>query len=163
MNINELVNNTFATITDLQLYGTTTNQIEGIPTASYVQNMFNKLGEIQKNPLNLILRGLPHKLKILADSRTFYSMMNVSKLEMLKLYRQRFSQYKHSSEIQKTNILDLICKHNLYHQEQNLSADILSEETIVGSMILFYLAGVDTSSSTTRNSLTLLLDQVDVK
>jgi cytochrome P450 len=61
------------------------------------------------------------------------------------------------------NTLDLICKHNLYHKENNMQKELLSDEHIAGNLLLFYLGGVGTTSGAARNSIAILLQRPEIK
>lgn len=93
-----------------------------------------------KNPINILLGGLPAKLNLLQSQREAESINVELRKQIIADYESRVSRPLESLG---ESVLDLMAKHN----KTCASEERLSHDEIIGNCIIFHVAGVDTSKS----------------
>ena len=106
----------------------------------------DEVAHIELHPLNLLLFRIPSKYKLLPKCKEQALKLNKIHEACQKMYKERTSK---RPEERGCNMIDLMIEHNLSCKEE----EILDQKSIIGNLILFQLAGMDTSRQVSTSTL----------
>lgn len=129
-----------------------TPTIEGYNFSTFVEKFVHNLNSVAKNPLSWMTLGLSHKLRLLKYSRDAARMKDLIFSKILDIYRKRLQDGPKEA----INLIDLMIAANQKAVLLDRKNEILTEEDIVENIIVFYLAGTDTSKSLAASSIYVL-------
>ncbi len=102
------------------------------------------------NKWNIYSMDLLNTLNILPNSRKVVRTRIEIHRVILETYNRRKTQPRDSLGV---NLIDLMIKHNLHAQETGQTADILTDEEIIGCVITLQFASADTTKNLALNCL----------
>ena len=113
--------------------------VDGMTVARAIEHLLRiTMTEIDNHPLNLAFFLLPSKLGLLPQCKPMKELYKKIEKACLEMYKKRV---KLSPEQRSCNLIDLMVEHNLNCPED----EILDEESIIGNLFLFQIAGMDTA------------------
>lgn len=110
------------------------------------------------NKWNIYSMDLLNTLNILPNSRKVVRTRKEIHRVILETYNRRKTQ---PSSALGVNLIDLMIKHNLHAQQTGQTADILTEEEIIGCIITLQFASADTTKNLALNCLYFLGKHLD--
>lgn len=106
------------------------------------------------DPFNLIFSGWPHRLGLKEIYRDQKAIKSFIEILIFAEYEKRYQGLEKNTTMSPSkNIIDLMCEHNYKCFQNNNTIDILSKDIIVGNIIAFAFAAVDTSLQASTNGL----------
>jgi hypothetical protein len=114
-----------------------------------------------QDPMNSMLFGIPAKFGLGKMWKNHYALRDVVDAKIMEFWVKRKANFE-SNPSQKNdprNIIDCMINHNKKCEEMGNEKDMLQPKDIIGDIIGFLFAGIDTSSETTLTSLCYLTEK----
>lgn len=139
----------FSEIVNGLMFGNDFPTLEGVTVPEMVGEAaeFNYM-KIMRNLFNMLSFGLAGKFRLFKAARDVKKMVKKIEDVILEVIKER-----ESLKERKVNLLDLMLSYNEKEEKEERKLDY---ETMIGNIILFQGAGVDTSKNTTEGLIDLL-------
>lgn len=140
----------FSSLINGLMFGNDFPLIEGKTVPEMVSDVveFNLVNVLRK-PINLLTMGFLNRYLLLPSSREVFRRCRKVEGYILDAIKKRRSLKREEREL---NLIDLMVNHN----ESTKSNDVMSDDTMIGNVILFQTAGMDTSKNTTESLIDFL-------
>jgi cytochrome P450 len=114
-----------------------------------------------QDPMNSMLFGIPAKFGLGKMWKNHYALRDVVDAKIMEFWVKRKAKFESnpSQKNEPRNIIDYMISHNKKCEAMGTEKDMLQPKDIIGDVILFLFAGIDTSSETTLTSLCYLTEK----
>ena len=111
-----------------------------------------------QDPVNSLLFNIPAKLGLGKMWKSHYALRDVVDAKIMEFWfkRKAESESSQSQQNEPRNIIDCIINHNQKCGAMGTEQDMLKPQEIIGDVIAFLFAGIDTSTQTSITSLCYL-------
>jgi cytochrome P450 len=111
-----------------------------------------------QDPINSMLFGIPAKLGLGKSWKNHYALRDVVDAKIMEFLFKRKAEFEsnQSQQNEPRNIIDCIINHNKKCEKAGTEKDMLQPKDIIGDVIAFLFAGLDTSTETSITSLCYL-------
>jgi hypothetical protein len=96
---------------------------------------------------NLLGADLPAHWGLTEKWRNYWKMVKLFDQEIMAFYNKRYQAYEYQElkEDESTNVIDLMVHHNKKCEASGNTKDVLQQNEIIGDILAFQFAGLDTS------------------
>jgi hypothetical protein len=114
-----------------------------------------------QDPMNSMLFGIPAKFGLGKTWKNHYALSDVVDAKIMEFWFKRKAEIESNSsqKNEPKNIIDCMINHNKKCKAMGTEKDMLQPKEIIGDVIGFLFAGIDTSSETTLTSLCYLTEK----